>query len=250
MKKQLLKSALIAVAGVGLLAGSAMALPLDQLQTQLNARTQGGTSSTNVYTGMIADGSDAYWNVTASAGSISTLVFKLGSYNPTISFGIFDSADKTNKLMLLADSATNTFGNATATLTTDGAGNFRVNNVAPSTHFSGGAFGYYIYVGQTQETYYSDSLLNTTDNHYDHMYAYQGKGDQFSIYNNGAYATWSPNEFILAWEDLNGRYADGNFTDYDVMVESVKPIPEPATMLLFGTGIAGLAGIARRRKTN
>ncbi len=37
---------------------------------------------------------------------------------------------------------------------------------------------------------------------------------------------------------------------FSTKISATSPIPEPATMLLFGTGIAGLASLARRRKNN
>jgi hypothetical protein len=36
----------------------------------------------------------------------------------------------------------------------------------------------------------------------------------------------------------------------DNLIGKVAPVPEPATMLLFGTGIAGLVGSLRRRRNN
>ncbi|MCF8026230.1 MAG: PEP-CTERM sorting domain-containing protein [Desulfobacteraceae bacterium] len=47
---------------------------------------------------------------------------------------------------------------------------------------------------------------------------------------------------------LTSFWGDFNFVE-STLNASTQPVPEPATMLLFGSGLVCLAGIARRRKS-
>ena len=52
---------------------------------------------------------------------------------------------------------------------------------------------------------------------------------------------------MLGWEDV--AYGDNDFDDMVVMVESVRPVPEPTTLGLMGLGLLSLGLLARRKKT-
>lgn len=190
----------------------------------------------------------AFWSIGGSGASENAIVMELAGHANSNTFGIFDPANPSNYLQLFTGPATKGW---TATLYNDGHGQYTANllNAKHQVQASNSAtfgvtnkFGYYLHTPDGA-FFYSDRSLNGGNSQ---MVAYAGNGST-NLDFAGHTGAFSPGEYLLGWEDQPLASSDGDYNDFVVVVESVKPVPEPAVLGMFALG-ALMIGFAMRRR--
>jgi hypothetical protein len=220
MKKTILTSAFLAMAGVGLMAGSAMATAYATEGWEAYEYYQKTTNDPNGFLGQFmveGDSEDFYFDLAFTNPPGGTTTSDLTFIDDVSGYGPFGKP------------VDQVWASVTILSVDEEWDGFDLDVTAYSNN----------------NTYELAGYADANSNVNIHTFTFTFSGDLL--------AAWQADPFgnlklsVFAAPAVGGFGTPNDFNLLEVGV-GVTPVPEPATMLLFGTGIASLAGVIRRRR--